>query len=322
MKRYNFTVVGTAATVSVLRVPQMPESGRSTPVFGSGTEHSSNGGMGLNICAGLASLGETVYPVLTYADYRQRDFLREFAEKNQMPSDGIMDPPKEARGTTIMIQDNEKNHMTLITEYENRLATSTFYGHQEMKPHFFRDSRYVILTAPMAMNVQSAIDAVRESGTPLVFSMRKDPNALPKDKLAQILDLSTVIFANETETAYLKEEFGLNEIRDLFRNERLQIFAETLGAKGSRVYHRIDGAVVCTEVSSVRPDCSELETVGAGDAYVSGFMYGLVHERNIRQCALLGGTLSSFVLEKEGSITNLPNEAQLLVRYEKIRRNN
>ena len=36
--------------------------------------------------------------------------------------------------------------------------------------------------------------------------------------------------------------------------------------------------------------------------------------------ALLGGTLSSFVLEKEGSITNLPTEAQLLARYETIRR--
>ena len=35
---------------------------------------------------------------------------------------------------------------------------------------------------------------------------------------------------------------------------------------------------------------------------------------------LLGGTLSSFVLEKEGSITNLPTEAQLLARYETIRR--
>ena len=36
--------------------------------------------------------------------------------------------------------------------------------------------------------------------------------------------------------------------------------------------------------------------------------------------ALLGGALSSFVLEKEGSITNLPTEAQLLARYETIRR--
>ena len=59
---------------------------------------------------------------------------------------------------------------------------------------------------------------------------------------------------------------------------------------------------------------------GAGDGYVCGFLYGLVHGRSVHECALLGGTLSSFVLEKEGSITNLPTEAQLLARYETIRR--
>ena len=56
--------------------------------------------------------------------------------------------------------------MTLITEYAHRLPGSTFYGVQEMKPEFFRDSRYVVLTAPMAMNTQPAIDAIRASGTP------------------------------------------------------------------------------------------------------------------------------------------------------------
>lgn len=170
------------------------------------------------------------------------------------------------------------------------------------------------------MNTQPAIDAIRASGTPLVLSMRKDPNALPHEKLAQLLELSTVIFANETETAFLCEEFGLAEICDLFQNDKLQILVETLGAEGSRVYYREDGCIRQLHTSAVAPQCAEPETVGAGDGYVCGFLYGLAHGRTFRECALLGGTLSSFVLEKEGSITNLPTEAQLLARYETIRR--
>ncbi|MFQ6962710.1 MAG: hypothetical protein ACLRR6_00830 [Oscillospiraceae bacterium] len=46
MKRYDFTVVGTAATVSILHVNQMPECGKSTPVFGGSLTEYSNGGMG------------------------------------------------------------------------------------------------------------------------------------------------------------------------------------------------------------------------------------------------------------------------------------
>ena len=320
MKRYDFTVVGTAATVSVLRVKQMPECGMSTPVFGGSLLEYSNGGMGFNICAGLAKLGASVYPVLTYADYRQHDFLHRFARENGMPEDGIKDPPAEARGTTIMIQNAEKNHMTLITEYENRLPQSTYYGLQEMCQHFFRDSRYVILTAPMAMNTQPAIDAIRASGTPLVFSMRKDPNAMPHDTLAQLLELSTILFANETEIAYLKEEFALKDICELFGNGRLQYLVETLGAQGSRVYAKEGDGIAVTQVGAIRPECSEIETVGAGDGYVCGFLYGLLHGCSARDCALLGGTLSSFVLEKEGSVTNLPTQKQLLARYEKNRK--
>ena len=45
MKRYDFTVVGTAATVSILHVNQMPECGKSTPVFGGSLTEYSNGGM-------------------------------------------------------------------------------------------------------------------------------------------------------------------------------------------------------------------------------------------------------------------------------------
>ena len=82
MKRYDFTVVGTAATVSILHVNQMPECGKSTPVFGGSLTEYSNGGMGLNICAGLARLGEAVYPVcLLYTSPSPRD-----RQKSRMPS--------------------------------------------------------------------------------------------------------------------------------------------------------------------------------------------------------------------------------------------
>ena len=95
---------------------------------------------------------------------------------------------------------------------------------------------------------------------------------------------------------------------------------ETLGAQGSRVYAKEGDGIAVTQVGAIRPECSEIETVGAGDGYVCGFLYGLLHGCSARDCALLGGTLSSFVLEKEGSVTNLPTQKQLLARYEKNRK--
>ncbi len=320
MKQFDFTVVGTAATVSVLRVKTMPESGKSTPVFSGSLMEYSNGGMGFNICAGLAALGAAVYPVLTYADARQRAYLHQFAREHGMPEDGLHDPPPTACGTTIMIQDQEKNHMTLVTEYENRQADSTFYGWQKMEPHFFSNSRYVILTAPMAMNTMAAITAIRESGKSLVFSMRKDPSALPPEAMKQAMELTEYLFANESEMEYLKELFGLKDICQLFDSGKMRCIVQTLGSKGSRVYTKEDGILRVTEVGAIPPECDEIETVGAGDGYVCGFLSGLIWGRDIRDCALLGGTMSSFVLEKEGSVSNLPTKERLLARYEKYRK--
>ncbi len=318
MKRYDVTVVGTAATVSILKVARMPEAGRSTPVYGDGFLSYANGGMGFNICAGLASVGLSVYPVLTYADSRQREFLHTFAEANGMPQDGLKDPPPDAAGTTIMIQDDSKCHMTLITGYEHRLPDSTYYGVQKMEQHFFTDSRIVVLTAPMAMNTQPAIDAIRESGVPLALSMRKDPNALPPEKLRQILPLSELVFANEAESLHLMEVFGMENVEELFRFEKLRHLIVTLGAKGSCVYSRTADGISAVCVPAVQPHCAEPETVGAGDGFVSGFLLGYLEDRSIVQCAQLGSVFSSFVLEKEGSVTNLPTRAQLLARLDEI----
>ena len=86
------------------------------------------------------------------------------------------------------------------------------------------------------------------------------------------------------------------------------------------MYYRSGTRIEITQAGVVAPQCEEPETVGAGDGYVCGFLYGLIRGYDMRACALLGATVSSFVLEKEGSITNLPTEAQLLARYETIRR--
>lgn len=315
MKQYDFTVVGTAATVSVLRVDEMPEAGKSTPVFGENSLAFTHGGKGFNIVAGLAKLGASVYPVLTYCDDRLRPYMRRYIEENGMPSDGIKDPPEGAVGTTLMIQDKNKNHMTLITGYDLRLPTSDYFGRQTMHPHFFENSKMAILSAPMAANTGPAIQAIRDSGIPLALSMCIDCNAFPPERLWEALRITHILFANEREIAYIVKEFGLKDICDLFDNGVTKHIVETLGADGSRIYSLTEQGIEVTEAKAVPPQVEEVETVGAGDGYICGFLYGYVRGRSIADCARLGGSVSSFVLEKEGSVSNLPTEEQLLERF-------
>ena len=316
MSKYDITVVGTAATVSVLRVREMPESGKSTAVFGGSFLEFTNGGVGLNFVSAFARLGLSVYPVLTYVDERQREFLHTYAREQGMPEDGIQDPPEGSVGTTVMIQDDKKNHMTLITNYLERLPTSTYYKPQKMEDHFFSDSRLIVLTPPMAVNTRPALEAAVKSGVPICFSMRRDPIALPDDVLIDILKASTVIFANEEETEFITETFGMKNISDLFDSGRAQVIVETLGPRGSRALYKDSGEIREVYCPAVKPDTDEIETVGAGDAFASGFLFGYINGYDIKTCSEYGNTLSSFVLETEGSISNLPSEEQLVKRWQ------
>lgn len=315
MKQYDFTVVGTAATVSVLHVDEMPQAGKSTAVYDENFMHFTNGGKGFNIVAGLHKLGNSVYPVLTYCDARLRPNLHRYIEEAGMPSDGIKDPPEGALGTTLIIQDKHKNHMTLITGYAQRLPCCDYYGRQEMLPHFFHQSKMAILTAPLAANTEPAIRAIVESGTPLALSMCIDCNAYPPALLWEALEHAYIVFANADEMQYIVEEYGLSEISDLFRNGKTRYLVETLGAAGSRVYERTQEGVIVTQAKAVPAQTRTIETVGAGDGYLCGFLHGLIRGRSIADCARLGGSLSSFILEMEGSVSNLPTEEQLLERF-------
>lgn len=321
-QRYDFTVIGTASTVSVLKVRQMPQIGRSTGVENDNFDEVYHGGKGFNICAALARLGQRVYPVLTYADIRQRAYLRDFTERYGLPRDGIQDPPEDSRGTTLMIQDEQNNHITMITQYARRLPGSDYFRVQTMDPRFFENSRMAILTVPMSMNTPGITEALEKTDIPLALSMMYDPYSFPPPLLRRLLLRSELIFMNEGEAAYICREFGLGAVTELFALGRTRLIAVTLGEKGSTVYQKRaeDGSFVSCHVDAVRPETDAPDCVGAGDAYVSGFLYGYLRGLGAEECAGLGGTLAAFVIEKDGSTTNLPDEAALLKRYAAIRK--
>ncbi len=295
-KQYDFTVIGTVATVTVLKTGEMPQQSKSTAVTGGSLQAWENGGMGFNICAGLSRLGMKVHPVLTYVDNRQKEYLYQFVRLHDWPLEGIMNPPPDSAGTTLMIQDENRNHMTLITEYGRRMPDSTYFSPQRMEDSFFVNSRMAILTVSMAMNMRPALEAVRRNQVPLCFSMRRDPVALPDDLLREIMGEAEIIFANEDETVYIREVLSTKSMDGIFQDRKLKLYIETLGGQGSRIYSRQkDGTILVTMAGVLPPSTKEIETIGAGDGYVS--------------------CVASFVIEREGSVTNLPTREQMIERY-------
>ena len=72
------------------------------------------------------------------------------------------------------------------------------------------------------------------------------------------------------------------------------------------------------EVTSKHADKkATLETTGAGDAFAAGFIFGLIKDKSINECGLLGDTLAGFTIRKVGARTGLPTLPQLSREYQK-----
>lgn len=81
----------------------------------------------------------------------------------------------------------------------------------------------------------------------------------------------------------------MKEIGDIFGSGKLRHYVETLGGRGSRIYTRQEaGKIAVTSVEAISPSAREAETIGAGDGYVSGFMYGYINGMDIETCAGYG----------------------------------
>ena len=129
--------------------------------------------------------------------------------------------------------------------------------------------------------------------------------------LESVVEISNYIGANEREFETFHKKMGFSSIAEIFDiGTRLRFVCVSLGEKGSIIYTP-DKRYVIPPV----PSAKLVSTLGAGDAYVAGLIYGIVNQWNIEDCGRLGSVLSSFIVEAEGAQNTRPNWRSLKNRY-------
>ncbi|MDR2846091.1 MAG: PfkB family carbohydrate kinase [Candidatus Methanoplasma sp.] len=119
------------------------------------------------------------------------------------------------------------------------------------------------------------------------------------------LDLADNLFCNEFEAKVIANLLGIEDVLDVDK----PLVVRTEGSAGSIA--KIDGEVV--RIPMVKGERFE-DATGAGDAYRAGFYAGLYNEYSIQESLILASTVSSFVVEKTGALTNIPSWESVLKR--------
>jgi ribokinase len=127
------------------------------------------------------------------------------------------------------------------------------------------------------------------------------------DALKPIIRRAYVMMPNQRELELLTKVKDYRKGAEALLEKGVKIVAVKLGSKGCYVTdgkenHQIN-----------RFNVKVVDTTGAGDAFCSGFLYGLINGKSLYECGRLGNFVASRCIMKMGARTGLPRIDDLKV---------
>lgn len=127
------------------------------------------------------------------------------------------------------------------------------------------------------------------------------------DTFKKALEKTDSLFCNQYEAESLCRYADVESIFDI----DLNLIVCTYGCKGSKA--KVNGEMIHIPVVKAN---AVVDPTGCGDAYRSGFYASLYKGYSIPEALTIASTVSSFIIEKTGALTNIPSWDTILERVE------
>lgn len=309
MSKYDVITSGYVSMDRMLRIKSPAKIGFTSIVDNKTNSKIYYGGCSVNIAYALCRLGLKAMPVLRVGDDYEELGLKRFFEEGNVPIEAIDIIKDEITSTCYLLQDNNNDHITIF--YPG--AMDGKYA-KELSDDFFAETRLGVITVASQADNMEFYKKCKKYNVPVVFGMKDDFEAFPEPFLKELLLYSKIIFTNEAEREVIEKLYGLKSITELFDLGNAEIIITTMGKEGSIYYQKTEKGIKSERIGIYKVE-NVVDATGSGDAYMAGFIYGYLNGRKIKECCMLGGSLSSFVLAKEGCCTNLPTKEELTKRF-------
>ena len=161
---------------------------------------------------------------------------------------------------------------------------------------------------PAARRAVQSLLARRGDGCVAVFDVNLRQQFFDADVLRESCERADVLKLNDAEVPVVGGLLGLPATVGEFADAAvdalgLRLCCVTRGPDGCRV---AAAGGVSEDVSSAPVDVAD--TVGAGDAFTAGLIYGLVHDWPTRRCAAFANRVGGLVASRSGGMPDLRTE--------------
>lgn len=156
----------------------------------------------------------------------------------------------------------------------------------------------------------------KDKNTVLTLDMTKAKNNETIENVECILPYIDYILPNESEIALLT---GSNDVKENARslvNKGAKCAVIKCGEKGCLIYTKENGYI---EIPAYTVE-KAVDTTGAGDCFVAGFLWGIQHKLSIIECGMFANALASCSIEHMGATTGITSLDEVQSRYRQIKK--
>ena len=276
------------------------------------------GGSAANTVYGLAKLGvKTGFVGAVGIDDAGDELIKDF-KAVAVDTSQIRIKQEERTGTTICLSDKLGGRGIYVSPGANNLL-----GPEDIDSAYLNRARMVHLSSfadDRQFNLQ--VDVTEKLPTSVTVSLAPGMFYVARGlkALIPLLKRAHIVFINREEIERLTGKGFKAGAKELVKSG-CRVVVVTLGkgiakGKGTMVTaHIYDGKTEYEVESEKISPKLPLETTGAGDAFVAGFLFSFLKGKRLEECGLLGDIMSSFAIKEVGARKGLPSLSQLSQKY-------
>lgn len=301
----DYITTGYPSIDTIIQLESIPKFGL-TSIICSSNNNQYYGGCSVNIAYVGASLGlHTAISTIVGDDFYQG--MDSFLTEKNINLNGIEIKKNKKTSYTYLIETKTGEHMTLFSPsaMENNVKFS-------LNEELIKTAKMGVITVGEKNYIKAFADICIKDNIPIVLGMKCDTNVFSKEFLIDLLENSSIIFMNKSESLAIQEITGY-EIEHLFQ-KKAQCIIITKGTQGSDLYFQ-ENTIQKIAIPIVPAEVEDL--TGVGDAYIAGFLYGISKKKTYKESAQCGAVAASFVAEGTGCLSSVAQESNFLERYQK-----
>ena len=289
-------VFGSFVMDHTTRCNKMPRDGES--VFGESFQVSF-GGKGINQAMMLKRLGADVQMIGALGKDKNGEEFKNLLIENNFDINNIFFKDVVTGVSNIIIDSTGQNRIIVVLGANNELTSEDVLS---LENKIEENSIFLIQNEIPMKTIETIVALGNKKRATIVLNPA--PYKEIKDETLNLIDFITPN-ENEATDLFKLDKYDSEEILKAFNKLKTKCLVMTIGDKGA-IYYDHQKRINCSPYK-----VEVVDTVGAGDAFNGGFVYGLANNLEIEDCLKLANTCGALTIQKKGALISQPNKKEV-----------